>query len=90
MPSTDSAPATSDRASRNLVVFCDGTGNELGRNLSNVLKPYRIAQRIRKQICYYHPGVGTISRISPRARLSQTLRGMFGLATGYGLDDNVQ
>ena len=30
---------------RNLVVLLDGTGNELGRNLSNVLKLYRIAEK---------------------------------------------
>lgn len=75
--------------SRNLVVFCDGTGNELGRNLSNVLKLYRIARKNPRQICYYHPGVGTISRISPWARFAQKARGLFGLMTGYGLHDNV-
>ncbi len=76
-------------ASRNLVVLCDGTGNELGRNLSNVLKLYRIARKNPQQICYYHPGVGTISRISPWARFAQKARAVFGLMTGYGLDDNV-
>ncbi len=77
------------RAGRNLVVFCDGTGNELGRNLSNVLKLYRVATKSDKQLCYYSPGVGTISRISPWSRLKQKARGVFGLMTGYGLDDNV-
>ncbi len=33
------------RASRNLVILLDGTGNQLGRNLSNVLKLYRVAEK---------------------------------------------
>lgn len=74
---------------RNLVVFCDGTGNELGRNLSNVLKLFRIASKTEEQLCFYHPGVGTISRINPWARFRQKTKEVLGLATGYGLDDCV-
>ncbi len=74
---------------RNLVVLCDGTGNELGRNLSNVLKLYRIASKNQQQLCYYSPGVGTIDLISPWARLKQRTLEILGLATGYGLDQNV-
>lgn len=74
---------------RNLVIMLDGTGNELGRNLSNVLKLYRIAEKNADQLCYYNPGVGTISRQSAWARLSQKARGVLGLMTGYGLDENV-
>ena len=67
----------------------DGTGNELGRNLSNVLKLYRIAQKSQQQLVYYSPGVGTISRISPWQRFRQKLVGVLGLAFGFGLDENV-
>ena len=80
------APANSPR---NLVILLDGTGNQLGRNLSNVLKLYRIAEKNTEQICYYNPGVGTIGRVSPWSRFSQKTRGVLGLMTGYGLDDNV-
>lgn len=81
--------ATPKPAGRNLVIMLDGTGNELGRNLSNVLKLYRIAKKDQTQICYYNPGVGTISRPNPWARFRQQANGVLGLATGYGLDDNV-
>ncbi|MEO6716085.1 MAG: DUF2235 domain-containing protein [Novosphingobium sp.] len=74
---------------RNLVVLLDGTGNELGRNLSNVLKLYRIAEKGEEQLCFYNPGVGTISRINPWRRFQQTVNGVLGLATGYGLDETV-
>ena len=84
---TSAEPAGGKR--RNLLILLDGTGNELGRNLSNVLKLYRIAQKNAHQLVYYNPGVGTISRISPWRRWSQRVNGVLGLATGYGLDDNV-
>ena len=74
---------------RNLVIMLDGTGNELGRNLSNVLKLYRIAEKGEKQLVFYNPGVGTIGRINPWRRLRQKASGVLGLATGYGLDENV-
>lgn len=83
------AKASAALEPRNLVIMLDGTGNELGRNLSNVLKLYRIAEKNHRQVCYYNPGVGTISRISTWARAGQRVRGVLGLMTGYGLDDNV-
>mgnify|MGYP001420641950 CR=1 FL=1 len=76
-------------APRNLVVLMDGTGNELGRNLSNVLKLFRIAEKGERQLCFYNPGVGTIGRINPWRRFKQKFVGLIGLAFGYGLDDNV-
>lgn len=74
---------------RNLVVLLDGTGNELGRNLSNVLKLFRIAEKGERQLCFYNPGVGTIARASPWHRMRQKFVETIGLALGYGLDDNV-
>ena len=83
------AKATPRSPSRNLVILLDGTGNELGRNLSNVLKLYRIAEKGERQLCFYNPGVGTISRINPWRRFQQKVNGILGLATGYGLDETV-
>lgn len=74
---------------RNLVILLDGTGNELGRNLSNVLKLYRLTEKGEKQLVFYNPGVGTIGRTNPWRRLRQKAWGILGLATGYGLDENV-
>ena len=65
-------PKAEPRApTRNLVILLDGTGNELGRNLSNVLKLYRIAEKGERQLVFYNPGVGTISRINPWRRFQQ-------------------
>lgn len=74
---------------RNLVVMLDGTGNELGRNLSNVLKLFRIAEKGERQLCFYNPGVGTIARVSAWHRARQKVGEIVGLAFGYGLDENV-
>jgi uncharacterized protein (DUF2235 family) len=63
--------------------------NELGRNLSNVLKLFRIAEKGERQLCFYNPGVGTIARASPWHRMRQKVVEITGLAFGYGLDDNV-
>jgi uncharacterized protein (DUF2235 family) len=74
---------------KRLVICCDGTGNELEGNLSNVLKLYRIAAKSDRQRIYYDPGIGTLGQRDEWSRIKQNIRGFFGLATGYGLDDNV-
>ena len=74
---------------KNIVMCCDGTGNEVEGNLSNVLKLFRIATKNAEQRVYYHPGVGTIASEDQWTRLKQNTRSVFGLATGYGLDDDI-
>jgi len=81
--------ASTETMPRNLVVMLDGTGNEIGRNLSNVLKLFRIAKKNERQLIYYDPGVGTIGEPSPWRRLRQNARKVLGLTTGWGLDENV-
>jgi uncharacterized protein (DUF2235 family) len=78
---------------RNIVILCDGTGNEISENISNVLKLYRCLRKKpgseTRQIVYYDPGVGTLSRPSTWHKWRQDFNAILGLATGYGLDDNV-
>jgi uncharacterized protein (DUF2235 family) len=75
---------------RNLIVCCDGTGNEIKENQSNVLKFYRlIKDKDSSQLSFYDPGVGTISDSSAWSRLKSRTKGVFGLITGYGLDRNI-
>jgi uncharacterized protein (DUF2235 family) len=90
--------AATNPAGRNIVILCDGTGNELGGALSdsesdirisNVLKLYRIAEKGKQQLVYYTPGVGTIGKVDFLYRWKQKFLGVLGLALGYGLDDNV-
>ena len=78
---------------KSLVICCDGTGNEISENISNVLKLYRCLRKTEKtqprQLVFYDPGVGTLERPDPWHKLKQDFNAILGLATGYGLDDNV-
>ena len=75
---------------KNIVICCDGTGNEFGDNNSNVVKLYSTL-RIdgRTQIGYYHPGVGTMGAPTATNRLSKAWSVVMGLAFGAGLLANV-
>lgn len=78
---------------KNLVICCDGTGNEISENISNVLKLYRCLRKTDKtqprQHVFYDPGVGTVTEPSTWHRWKANINLVLGLATGYGLDDNV-
>jgi uncharacterized protein (DUF2235 family) len=78
---------------KNIVICCDGTGNEISENISNVLKLYRVLRKTGKtephQAVFYDPGVGTLARPDPFTKLRQDTVAVLGLAFGYGLDDNV-
>jgi len=75
--------------SRNLVICCDGTGNEINDRHSNVLKLYRVLARTDEQRVFYDPGVGTLAALNDWARFRQNTEKVAGLALGYGLDQNV-
>jgi uncharacterized protein (DUF2235 family) len=74
---------------KNIVICCDGTGNEINSTISNVLKLYRALEKDEGQRVYYHPGIGTIGLESAWGRFKQKVRGVFGLATGSGLDEDT-
>ena len=74
---------------RKLIVCLDGTGNEIGPNISNVLKLFRILEQDSEQLVYYDPGVGTIGQPGWWSQLKLKIHGFLGLALGYGLDENV-
>ena len=58
-----------------------------------MLKLYRCLRKTEKtqprQLVFYDPGVGTLARPDPWHKLKQDFNAILGLATGYGLDDNV-
>src|SRR6266480_4353228 len=75
--------------SKNIVVCCDGTGNEFGAQNSNVIKLYKMLVCNESQIAYYHPGVGTMGARSALTRIGKLWTKLIGLAFGYGISDNV-
>jgi uncharacterized protein (DUF2235 family) len=74
---------------KNIVICCDGTGNQINSRLSNVLKLFRVLQKNANQLVYYSPGVGTVGDFDEWQQLKQHVKEFLGVATGYGLDENV-
>ena len=72
---------------RNIVVCCDGTGNEYGKNNTNVVETYALARKTATQIAYYDPGVGTGGWAYDEE--SGRLRALTDQGTGAGLQKNV-
>jgi uncharacterized protein (DUF2235 family) len=74
---------------KNIVICCDGTGNQVNGYLSNVLKLFQIVEKDATQRVYYSCGIGTIGADDRWARYRQNAKAVFGLATGYGLDNDI-
>ena len=74
---------------RNIVVCCDGTGNEYGSANSNVVKLYWTLSAQDKQTAYYHPGVGTMGARNALSAVGKWWTQVRGLAFGYGFSDNI-
>ena len=73
---------------KNIIVCCDGTGNEYGTNNTNVVAACELAQQSERQCRYYDPGVGTGGWVYEEDRGS--LRAAMDQATGHGLRKNVE
>lgn len=74
-------------AIKNIVVCCDGTGNEYGKNNTNVVETYALAMKTASQLAYYDPGVGTGGWAYNEE--SGVLRALSDQGTGAGLQKNV-
>ena len=75
---------------RNIVLLLDGTSNEIAADRTNVLRLYGTLEKSAKQIVYYDPGVGTFGAERSWSRLWRKAHEIWGMATGWGLDDNVK
>jgi uncharacterized protein (DUF2235 family) len=75
---------------KNLVILLDGTSNQVSADRTNVLRLYGVLAKGEDQIVYYEPGVGTLGADGSWLRLWRKITEVWGLATGWGLDDNVK
>ena len=75
--------------SKNIVICCDGTGNQFGAQNSNVINLYKTLVCDATQTAYYHPGVGTMGARAALTGIAQWWTRVLGLAFGYGISDNV-
>lgn len=72
--------------SRNLVICCDGTNNELGTHNTNVVRLIQSLERDpERQLIYYDPGVGTLPEPGFASALGKRWSEIVGLAFGTGL-----
>ncbi|WP_377289985.1 T6SS phospholipase effector Tle1-like catalytic domain-containing protein [Rhizobium sp. SG2393] len=76
--------------SKNIVILFDGTSNEISANRTNILRLFGCLKRDDKQVVYYDPGVGTFGAANSWSRLQRHAVEVWGLATGWGLDENVK
>ena len=74
---------------KNIVICCDGTGNEFGESKSNVVKLYKMLVHDDSQVAYYHPGVGTMGARSALTGITRWWTKVIGLAFGYGISENI-
>jgi uncharacterized protein (DUF2235 family) len=76
---------------KRIVICCDGTANEFSKDRTNVAKLFKTLPKADpNQICYYHPGVGTMAPPGFVTPQGQRLAEILGLAFGYGLRDDLQ
>jgi uncharacterized protein (DUF2235 family) len=75
---------------KNIVVCCDGTANEFTRDRTNVVKLFRaLVKDPAVQVCYYHPGVGTMAPPGFVTKTGALFAELAGLAFGFGLTDDL-
>jgi uncharacterized protein (DUF2235 family) len=76
---------------KNLVIFCDGTGNQFGSQNSNVVKLFTATKsEPQSQVCNYDPGVGTFGLREALFEWEKVLTKILGLAFGWGITRNVE
>ena len=73
---------------KNIIICFDGTGNEYGKNNTNVIKTFENIIRDKNQIAFYDPGVGTFSPLG--INLGKRVGVFLGKAFGVGLQTNIE
>lgn len=76
--------------SKNIVILFDGTSNEISADRTNILRLFGCLRRAPEQMVYYDPGVGTFGAANAWSKMHRHASEVWGLATGWGLDENVK
>jgi len=75
---------------KNIVICCDGTGNEYGRNNTNVVGIFSAIIRNENQMAFYDPGVGTFDALGQHmGKVAKKIGTLWGQAFGGGLEENI-
>ncbi len=76
---------------KNIVICCDGTGNEFGPTNTNVVKLFELLHKDPStQAAYYDPGVGTMSAPGAISVPAKAFTKLLGLAFAFGLTANIE
>ena len=75
---------------KNIVILLDGTSNEVECDRTNILRLYGVLTKDAGQLVYYDPGVGTFGADGAWSRFWRKTNEVWGLVTGWGLDQNVK
>jgi uncharacterized protein (DUF2235 family) len=75
---------------KNIVILLDGTSNQVSANRTNILRLYGVLEKSDRQLVFYDPGVGTLGDDGAWLALWRKATEVWGLVTGWGLDDNVK
>lgn len=75
--------------SKNIIILCDGTSNTISTDRTNILRLFGTLKKDETQLVYYDPGVGTFGADSSASYYYRKSVEIWGLATGWGLDQNV-
>ena len=76
---------------KNIVICCDGTGNEFGPENTNVVKLFELLTKDPlTQVAYYDPGVGTLSAPGVISAPAKLFTKLLGLAFAFGLTANIE
>jgi uncharacterized protein (DUF2235 family) len=75
---------------KKIVVCCDGTGNEIGPELTNVFRISRLAREaIPPQIVFYDEGIGTAIAPTPEGEVAEKARRIIEQAKGTSIEKKV-
>lgn len=75
---------------KTIVILLDGTSNEVARNRTHILRLYGCLKKDETQLVYYDPGVGTFGADNAWSSTYRKGHEVWGLATGWGVDQNVK
>ena len=75
---------------KNIVILLDGTSNQISADRTNILRLYGSLTKSEQQLVYYDPGVGTLGAERSWLGLWRKTVELWGMATGFGMDQNVK
>jgi uncharacterized protein (DUF2235 family) len=73
---------------KNIVVCCDGTGNQVSTDPTNVMRLWSALDRDENQVAFYDPGVGTLGDPRILTPIRKHLRKKLDGAIGLSIRDN--